>query len=126
MRRGIMMHPGAQVVKEATLQHCNVASCNRTYREISKAAASKSVCTVSYTHLELSAQVDEVYLSRVKVGDTLTFTLDAYADREYTGQVTEILPLGVEMQNATYYEVRLTISNAQDLLPGMSGTLYIS
>ena len=44
MRRGIMMHPGAQVVKEATLQHCNVASCNRTYREISKAAASKSVC----------------------------------------------------------------------------------
>ena len=37
------MHPGAQVVKEATLQHCNVASCNRTYREISK-AASKSVC----------------------------------------------------------------------------------
>ena len=62
----------------------------------------------------------------VKVGDTLTFTLDAYADREYTGQVTEILPLGVEMQNATYYEVRLTISNAQDLLPGMSGTLYIS
>ena len=78
------------------------------------------------TQLELSAQVDEVYLSRVKVGDTLTFTLDAYADREYTGQVTEILPLGVEMQNATYYEVRLTISNAQDLLPGMSGTLYIS
>ena len=44
MRRGIMMHPGAQVVKEATLQHCNVASCNRTYREISKAAACKSVC----------------------------------------------------------------------------------
>ena len=78
------------------------------------------------TQLELSAQVDEVYLSWVKVGDTLTFTLDAYADREYTGQVTEILPLGVEMQNATYYEVRLTISNAQDLLPGMSGTLYIS
>ena len=38
------MHPGAQIVKEATLQHCNVASCNRTYREISKAAASKSVC----------------------------------------------------------------------------------
>ncbi len=38
------MHPGAQVVKEATLQHCNVASCNRTYREISKAAACKSVC----------------------------------------------------------------------------------
>ena len=38
------MHPGAQVVKEATLQHCNVASCNRTYREISKAAACKSFC----------------------------------------------------------------------------------
>ena len=38
------MHPGAQVVKEATLQHCNVASCNRTYHEISKAAACKSVC----------------------------------------------------------------------------------
>ena len=38
------MHPGAQVVKEATLQCCNVASCNWTYREISKAAANKSVC----------------------------------------------------------------------------------
>lgn len=77
------------------------------------------------TQLELSAQVDEVYLSRVKEGATLTFALDAYADRTFTGQVTEIFPLGTEMQNATYYEVRLTISNSQNLLPGMSGTLYI-
>ncbi len=79
----------------------------------------------SLTQLELSAQVDEVYLSRVQVGDTLTFTLDAYGDREFTGQVTEISPLGVEMQNAAYYTVRLSVSNAQDLLPGMSATLYI-
>lgn len=77
------------------------------------------------SQLELSAMVDEVYLSRVRVGDTLSFSLDAYSDRQYTGQVTEIKPLGVEMQNAAYYEVQLAISNTQDMLPGMSATLYI-
>ena len=103
----------------------NPNTIQRAYRELEQEGYIISIPGKG-SYANLSAQVDEVYLSRVKVGDTLTFTLDAYADREYTGQVTEILPLGVEMQNATYYEVRLTISNAQDLLPGMSGTLYIS
>lgn len=72
--------------------------------------------------LELSAEVDEIYLSQIQVGDTLNFVLDAYPNEQLTGTVTEIRPLGTVKQNATYYDVRLSIPEVEgiELLPSMS------
>ena len=77
--------------------------------------------------LELSAEVDEIYLSQIQVGDTLNFVLDAYPEEQLTGTVTEIRPLGTVKQNATYYDVRLSIPEAEgiELLPSMSATVYL-
>ena len=75
--------------------------------------------------LELSAQVDEIDLASVHVGDVLAFTLDAYAGETFSGTVTQIRPIGTPRQNATYFDVRITLPAGKTLLPGMNGTVTV-
>ncbi len=75
--------------------------------------------------LELSAEIDELDLSVVRVGDTLSFTLDAYAGETFTGTVAEIRPIGTARQNATYFDVRITLPQGRTLLPGMNATVHL-
>ena len=77
------------------------------------------------TKLELSAEVDELDFSAISVGTTLSFTLDAYAGETFSGTVTEIRPVGITRQNATYYDVRITLPAGKTLLPGMNATVMI-
>ena len=84
------------------------------------------LCRISdLSRLELSAEMDEVYLSGVQVGDTLTFELDAFPGEQMKGTVTQIRPLGTTKQNAAYYDVRVSLPENRDLLPGMSATVYV-
>ncbi len=75
--------------------------------------------------LELSVEVDELDISAIRVGDVLEYTLDAYGDTVFTGTVTQIRPIGMARQNATYFDVRLTIDTQQLVLPGMNGTVTL-
>ena len=75
--------------------------------------------------LELSAEVDELDLSAIRVGDVLTYTLDAYGERTFTGTIKEIRPIGAARQNATYFDVRITVPKDVSVLPGMNATVII-
>lgn len=98
----------------------NTASGAQVYR-------GQLLCEIAdLTALELSAEVDELDLSRVSVGDTLSYTLDAYAGETFTGTVTEIRPIGITRQNATYFDVRITVPAGKLVLPGMNATVTIS
>lgn len=77
------------------------------------------------TQLELSAEVDELDLNAIRVGDTLSYTLDAYAGETFSGVVTEIRPIGSVRQNATYFDVRITLPDGKLLLPGMNATVTL-
>lgn len=77
------------------------------------------------TTLELSVEVDELDLSGISVGDTLTYTLDAYAGETFMGTVTAIRPVGMARQNATYFDVRVTAPTGKLLLPGMNATVTL-
>ena len=76
--------------------------------------------------LELSAEVDELDLNSVAVGDTLTYTLDAFEGETFVGTVTKIYAVGTKKQNATYFDVRITLPSGKALLPGMNGTVTIN
>lgn len=78
------------------------------------------------TRLELSAQVDELDFASVRVGDVLSYTLDAYAGETFSGTVTEIRPVGTTRQNATYFDVRITLPEGKTLLPGMNATVTLN
>ena len=75
--------------------------------------------------LELSAEIDEIDLAAIRLGDVLSYTLDAYADKVFTGAVTEIRPIGAPRQNATYFDVRITAPEGVTLLPGMNATVTL-
>lgn len=84
------------------------------------------LCQVAdLSQLELSIEVDEVDLALVQEGGMLSFTLDAFPDREFQGTVTTILPIGTSRQNAAYFDVRVTLPVDAGILPGMNATVLL-
>ena len=71
------------------------------------------------------AEVDEIDLERVHVGDTLTVVFDCYPQEEVSGTVQSISLIGNAKQNATYYDVTLSISASWQVLPGMNATVWL-
>ena len=74
--------------------------------------------------VEVVADVDEIDLADLKVGDTLKITLDTDADMIINGKVTEISALGITKQNAAYYTVHVSIP-ADNAMLGGSASVYI-
>ena len=75
--------------------------------------------------LEVIAEVDEIDLHGLKVGDTLPVTLDVNESNVLTGTVTEISALGVTRQNAAYYTVHVSLSGTANALLGGSASVYL-
>lgn len=74
--------------------------------------------------IEVVADVDEMDLGNLRVGDSLSVVLDTDPDTVITGQVTEISGLGVTRQNAAYYTVHISIPSGRAAL-GASVSVYI-
>jgi HlyD family secretion protein len=73
--------------------------------------------------LFLEGLVDENEVARVALGQEARLRSEAFAKRSFAGRVAEIAPLGQRVQNVTYFEVKVEISDpdAQLLRPRMSG-----
>lgn len=57
-------------------------------------------------------KVDEADISKVFLGQPARITVESISDKKFEGNVTKISPLGVEKDNVTTFEVRVSISNA--------------
>jgi HlyD family secretion protein len=66
--------------------------------------------------LYVKGKVDETDIGLVKVGQPVRVTVDAYKSRAFQGKVFRIAPMGVEKDNVTRFEVRVSIMNDLDLL----------
>lgn len=77
--------------------------------------------------LHLLGLVDENEVPRVKVGQTARIRTEAYSGVLFAGEVREIAPLGQRVQNVTYFEVEIAITDprAAELRPRMSGDAEI-
>lgn len=64
----------------------------------------------------VKGKVDETDIGLVKVGQPVRVTVDAYKNRTFQGKVFRIAPMGVEKDNVTRFEVRVSILNDIDLL----------
>jgi HlyD family secretion protein len=73
--------------------------------------------------LYLEGKVDENEVARVALDQRARIRTEAYADRVFRGHVTKIAPVGERIQNVTYFEVEIEITDADAdlLLPRMSG-----
>ena len=66
--------------------------------------------------LYVKGKVDETDIGVVRVGQPVRITVDAYKNRTFEGKVFRISPMGVEKDNVTRFEVRVSILNDLDLL----------
>ena len=74
--------------------------------------------------MEVVAEVDEMDLGELSVGDQIPVTMDTDDSRILTGTVTEISALGTTRQNAAYYTVHLSV-NDNGLMLGQSASIYL-
>lgn len=76
------------------------------------------------------AQIDQEDVTRVKVGDKTTITLDSFPEKEFVSEVTYISFTPVSGQTSTVYEIRFKLdgNSNQDLKYrlGMDGDALIS
>jgi HlyD family secretion protein len=77
--------------------------------------------------LHLEGLVDENEVARVALEQPARLRTEAFGERSFVGLVTDIAPLGQRVQNVTYFEVEIEITDpdAQLLRPRMSGDAEI-
>jgi HlyD family secretion protein len=56
-------------------------------------------------------KVDEADIGRVRLGQAARIRVETFRDRVFSGRVTQISPMGVEKDNVTNFEVRVSIDN---------------
>jgi HlyD family secretion protein len=61
-------------------------------------------------------KVDEADIGLVRLGQPARIKVETFKDRQFEGRVTQISPLGVEKDNVTSFEVRVSIDNASGQL----------
>ena len=76
--------------------------------------------TLGDTHeVYVKGKVDESDIAKVYLGQAARIKVESYKDRTFNGKVTKISPMGVEKDNVTTFEVRVSIDNAKGELKSM-------
>lgn len=80
----------------------------------------------SLSDMQVQASVDEGDIGNVRVGQQVTFTVDAYPNSVFDGKVTQIRLQPTTVQNVVEYTVIIDVPNPEmKLLPGMTANLTI-
>jgi HlyD family secretion protein len=74
--------------------------------------------------MQVEVSVDEADIGRIREGQDVSFTVDAFPDREFAGKVTQIRKAPTEIQNVVTYTVIVGAKNPDfSLLPGMTANV---
>ncbi|GFE57562.1 efflux RND transporter periplasmic adaptor subunit [Geobacter sp. AOG1] len=78
------------------------------------------------TKMEIDTSVDEADISRIKVGQPVTFTVDSYPENRFSGKVFQIRNAPVVTQNVVTYVVVVSVDNREmKLKPGMTANVSV-
>ena len=79
------------------------------------------LCTIyDLSYLTMTLDVDELDISSIAVGQTVSVVADAVEDTVYTGVVTKVSVAGTSTGSVATYPVTIRIDDTDGLLPGMS------
>ena len=100
--------------------------------QVKQAQASLEQSQLDLDHTKIIAPVDGTVIARnmdvgqVKLGQPVTFTVDAYPTSPFQGSVTQIRQAPINVQNVITYDVVVGVDNsALKLLPGMTANVKI-
>lgn len=78
------------------------------------------------TKMQVDTNVAEADIASVKVGQSATFTVQAFPDKEFEGTVKQIRQAPITVQSVVTYDVVVAVDNPQKLLlPGMTADTHI-
>ena len=76
--------------------------------------------------MQVETAIDEADVGRLRVGQTATFTVDAFPRRSFSGEIRQIRKSPVNVQNVISYTVVISAANPdQSLLPGMTANVRV-
>lgn len=78
------------------------------------------------TKMQIDTNVDEADIGRIRVNQRVTFTVDAYPDLTFKGNVSEIRNAPTTVQNVVTYDVIVKVDNTElKLRPGMTANVSV-
>ena len=78
------------------------------------------------SRIQIEAKVDEADIGSIKDGDNATFTVDAFPDQTFQGQVAQVRLASTTVQNVVTYSVMVQANNPREMLiPGMTANVRI-
>jgi HlyD family secretion protein len=76
--------------------------------------------------MEIAASIDETDVGRVKTGQRVTFSVNAYPGRNFEGTVKQVRLGSQTVQNVVIYTTIVSVENPRlELLPGMTANLRV-
>jgi HlyD family secretion protein len=76
--------------------------------------------------MQVDTNVSEADVSSVRAGQKVFFTVQAYPDRTFEGEVTQVRRDPITVQNVVTYDVVVAVDNGERLLlPGMTADTHI-
>ena len=76
------------------------------------------------SEMQILAKVDESDIGQIAVGQPVTFTVQAYPNRSFTGTVQQVRLQSTTQDNVVNYTTVISVSNVDGkLLPGMTATV---
>jgi len=76
--------------------------------------------------MQVLTTVDESDIGMVSIGQTATFSVDAYPDKKFSGTVSQIRLAPVSIQNVVNYTVVIDVDNSDlKLMPGMTANVNV-
>jgi len=77
--------------------------------------------------MQIETQVDESDIGKIKVGQKVTFTVDAYPTKTFNGVVSNVSQKATVVSNVVYYKVLVDVAAAENLLkPTMTARVSIN
>ena len=77
--------------------------------------------------MQIKVLVDESDIGKIKMGQTVSFSVDSYTDKTFTGKVTKISRSATTSSNVVYYPVYVDVDATENLLyPTMTARVTIN
>jgi len=84
------------------------------------------VIATDLKQMQVEADVPEADIGKIKVGQPVRFTVDAYPDQDFTGTVSEVRLSAVIQQNVVTYPVIIKAPNQDEkLLPTLTASVSV-
>ncbi|MBI2037672.1 MAG: efflux RND transporter periplasmic adaptor subunit [Candidatus Magasanikbacteria bacterium] len=92
------------------------------------AVSSEEMVRMFVPHYEVKVDIPETDISKLKMGDTVEITLDAFGDEtKFSGKVINMEPGSTDISDVVYYKVTITINDSdKDIKPGMTANVKIN